>query len=115
MLVRSFIDASSCRRRRARRRRLTLPRAHRAANAPRSVWVPAVCGSERAMRQVVMVTGASAGVGRAVARAFGRRGARLGLVARGRAGLEGARRDVELAGGDAIELPTDVADPDAVE
>jgi NAD(P)-dependent dehydrogenase (short-subunit alcohol dehydrogenase family) len=67
------------------------------------------------MRQVVMVTGASAGVGRAVARAFARRGARLGLVSRGRAGLEGARRDVELAGGDAIELPTDVADPDAVE
>ncbi len=62
-----------------------------------------------------MVTGASAGVGRAVVQAFARRGARVGLVARGRAGLEGARRDAELAGGEAIELPADVADADAVE
>jgi NAD(P)-dependent dehydrogenase (short-subunit alcohol dehydrogenase family) len=39
-------------------------------------------------RQVVVITGASAGVGRATARAFGRRGARVGLLARGRDGLE---------------------------
>jgi NAD(P)-dependent dehydrogenase (short-subunit alcohol dehydrogenase family) len=64
---------------------------------------------------VVVVTGASAGVGRAVARAYGHRGARVGLVARGRDGLEGARREVEAAGGRALVLPTDVADPDAVE
>jgi NAD(P)-dependent dehydrogenase (short-subunit alcohol dehydrogenase family) len=49
--------------------------------------------------QVVMITGASAGVGRAVARAFGHRGALLGLFARGRAGLEAAARDVAAAGG----------------
>jgi NAD(P)-dependent dehydrogenase (short-subunit alcohol dehydrogenase family) len=65
--------------------------------------------------QVVVVTGASAGVGRAVARAFARQGAAVGLLARGRAGLEGARRDVEEAGGRALIVPTDVADPDQVE
>jgi NAD(P)-dependent dehydrogenase (short-subunit alcohol dehydrogenase family) len=66
-------------------------------------------------RQVVMVTGASAGVGRAVARLFGERGAAVGLLARGRAGLEGAQRDVEAAGGTAMILQADVADADAVE
>src|SRR5881227_4461539 len=65
--------------------------------------------------EVVVVTGASAGVGRAIARAFVRRGAHLGLVARGHAGLEGARRDVEELGGKALVLPTDVADADQVE
>lgn len=66
-------------------------------------------------REVVVVTGASAGVGRATVQAFARRGARIGLLARGRAGLEGAKRDVEALGGEAIALPTDVADPDRVE
>jgi short-subunit dehydrogenase len=65
--------------------------------------------------QVVMITGASAGVGRAVAVEFARRGAAIGLLARGRAGLEGARQDVEAAGGRALILQADVADPDAVE
>jgi NAD(P)-dependent dehydrogenase (short-subunit alcohol dehydrogenase family) len=66
-------------------------------------------------REVVVVTGASAGVGRATVRAFARQGARLGLLARGRAGLEAARRDVEALGGEALVLATDVADPDQVE
>src|SRR5437867_1380144 len=65
--------------------------------------------------EVVVVTGASAGVGRAIVRAFARRGAHIGLLARGHAGLEGARRDVEELGGKALVLPTDVADPEQVE
>jgi NAD(P)-dependent dehydrogenase (short-subunit alcohol dehydrogenase family) len=65
--------------------------------------------------EVVVITGASAGVGRATAAAFARQGAHIGLLARGHAGLEGARRDVEAAGGRAIMLPTDVADPDQAE
>jgi len=65
--------------------------------------------------EVVMITGASAGVGRATARAFGERGARIGLLARGRDGLEAARREIEALGGEAIVLPADVADADAVE
>ncbi len=65
--------------------------------------------------EVVVVTGASAGVGRATAQAFARQGAHIGLLARGRAGLEGARRDVETLGGKALMLPTDVSDPDQVE
>jgi len=68
-----------------------------------------------ARRKVVVITGASAGVGRAVARKFGAEGARIGLLARGRAGLEGARRDVQQLGGEALVLPTDVADANAVE
>jgi NAD(P)-dependent dehydrogenase (short-subunit alcohol dehydrogenase family) len=67
------------------------------------------------MSEVVVVTGATSGVGRAVACAFGRQGARVGLLARGEAGLEGARRDVEAAGGQATAVPTDVADADQVE
>jgi len=66
-------------------------------------------------RQVVVVTGASAGIGRATVLAFARRGASIGLLARGRAGLEGARRKVEEAGGSALVLPTDVADPAQIE
>ncbi len=65
--------------------------------------------------QVVVVTGASAGVGRAIAQAFGARGAKVGLLARGEAGLAGAARDIERAGGQALALPTDVADPAQIE
>jgi NAD(P)-dependent dehydrogenase (short-subunit alcohol dehydrogenase family) len=61
------------------------------------------------------VTGASAGVGRAVAHAFARRGARVCLVARGLEGLEEARREVEALGGTALVAPADVADHEQVE
>jgi NAD(P)-dependent dehydrogenase (short-subunit alcohol dehydrogenase family) len=66
-------------------------------------------------QEVVVVTGASAGVGRAIARAFAKRGAKIGLIARGRAGLEAARRDVEHLGGKALVLPLDVSDHDAID
>jgi NAD(P)-dependent dehydrogenase (short-subunit alcohol dehydrogenase family) len=65
--------------------------------------------------EVVVITGASAGVGRATAQAFGRRGAKVGLLARGHDGLQGAKRDVEASGGAALALPTDVAYPEQVE
>jgi NAD(P)-dependent dehydrogenase (short-subunit alcohol dehydrogenase family) len=60
--------------------------------------------------QTVVVTGASAGIGRATARLFGERGANVGLIARGQAGLDGAIRDVEEAGGKALAISADVAD-----
>jgi NAD(P)-dependent dehydrogenase (short-subunit alcohol dehydrogenase family) len=59
---------------------------------------------------VVVVTGASGGVGRAVARAFAEQGASVGLLARGEQGLAGAAKDVEERGGRALVVPTDVAD-----
>lgn len=61
------------------------------------------------------MTGSSGGIGRAIAIAFGKRGWRVALLARGKAGLEGARRDVERVGGKAMVIPTDVADEGAVE
>src|ERR1041385_213590 len=65
--------------------------------------------------ETVVITGASAGLGRAIAQAFAKRGARIGLLARGLDGLDGARRDVEELGGDAIICQTDVSDSAAVE
>ncbi|HYM57691.1 MAG TPA: SDR family oxidoreductase [Solirubrobacteraceae bacterium] len=64
---------------------------------------------------VVVVTGASSGVGRACAREFARHGARLALLARGVDGLEAAQREVAECGGQALVLPLDVANADAVE
>ncbi|RBY93577.1 short-chain dehydrogenase [Blastococcus sp. TF02-8] len=64
--------------------------------------------------QVVVVTGASAGIGRAVAHRFAARGATVGLIARGEEGLRGVAEEVERAGGRPVVLPLDVADPDAV-
>ena len=65
--------------------------------------------------EVVVITGASAGVGRATAQAFAKRGAHIGLLARGVKGLEGAREDAERLGGKGLVLPTDVAHADQVE
>lgn len=70
---------------------------------------------QRGHRQTVVVTGASGGVGRALARRYGSDGASVGLIARGRAGLEAAAREVEAAGGRALVLDVDVADAAAVE
>jgi len=65
--------------------------------------------------RVVVVTGASAGVGRATAIAFAKHGCDVAVLARGQDGLEGARRDIESAGGRALPIQVDVSDADAVE
>ena len=65
--------------------------------------------------KVVVVTGASAGVGRAVVTEFARQGGRIGLIARGRERLEATKREVEELGGKALVLPVDVADAQQVE
>ena len=70
---------------------------------------------ENGQRRVVVITGASAGVGRATARAFARRGAAIGLLARGRDGLEAAKHEVETLGGRAVVLCADVGVAEAVD
>jgi len=65
--------------------------------------------------EVAVITGASAGVGRATARQFARRGCSIALLARGRDGLEATAREVDELGGEALVIPTDVADPNAVD
>jgi NAD(P)-dependent dehydrogenase (short-subunit alcohol dehydrogenase family) len=67
------------------------------------------------MTEVAVITGASAGIGRATAREFARRGCSIALLARGLEGLEAAAREVEELGGRALVIPTDVADADALE
>ncbi|GAA5161093.1 SDR family oxidoreductase [Pseudonocardia eucalypti] len=70
---------------------------------------------QHARGQVVVITGASGGVGRATARAFAEHGARIALLARGKTGLRAATEDVEKAGGTALPIEVDVADHDAVD
>ena len=65
--------------------------------------------------EVVVITGASAGVGRSAARKFARHGARIGLLARGVDGLKAAQREVQKLGSEASIIPTDVANAEQVE
>jgi short-subunit dehydrogenase len=67
------------------------------------------------MTQTVVITGASAGIGRATARLYGRRGANVVLVARGRAGLDAAAKEVESLGGRPLVHVADTADAQQVE
>lgn len=83
-----------------------------ATSQPRSRRSPRRAGQSP---RVVVITGASAGIGRAAARAFARDGAHVGLIARGVDGLEAARSEIDALGGRAIVIPTDVADANAVE
>ncbi|HEX5236774.1 MAG TPA: SDR family oxidoreductase [Silvibacterium sp.] len=64
---------------------------------------------------VVAITGASAGLGRAIAHAFAKKGAHVGLIARNPEALAAAQKECEQLGGRAIFIPTDVSDPEAVE
>lgn len=64
--------------------------------------------------EIVVITGASAGVGRATAIEFARHGAHIALLARSPSGLEGAHADVEAAGAKALIIPVDVAEPEQV-
>ncbi len=64
--------------------------------------------------QVGVVTGASGGIGRATAQAFGARGAKVALLARGELGLQGAAKEVEAAGGTALPIPVDTADHEQI-
>jgi NAD(P)-dependent dehydrogenase (short-subunit alcohol dehydrogenase family) len=64
--------------------------------------------------KTVVVTGASAGVGRAIAVGFGQRGWQVALIARGREGLEGAKAEIEAKGGRALAIQADVADANAL-
>ncbi len=77
-------------------------------------------GADRGARETqggrtVVITGGSAGVGRAVALACARRGDRVGLIARSRTGLDDAAREIGRQGGTAFAAPADIADPDALE
>lgn len=67
------------------------------------------------MSEVVVVTGASAGLGRAIVREFAKTKARIGLIARGAGRLEQARREVESAGGQALAIQADIAHASQVE
>ena len=68
-----------------------------------------------AKKEIVVVTGASAGVGRATALAFAKRGASIGLLARGMKGLQGAQKEVLALGGQALPISLDIANFDQVE
>lgn len=67
------------------------------------------------MPQTIVITGASAGVGRATAHAFAGPGAQIALIARGTTALQAAAAEVEKRGAKALTVPLDMADPDAVE
>lgn len=69
----------------------------------------------RNTKKVVVITGASAGLGRAIARRFAQDGAKIGLIARSLEGLQGAKSDVEKLGGEALIIQGDIADPETSE
>jgi NAD(P)-dependent dehydrogenase (short-subunit alcohol dehydrogenase family) len=70
---------------------------------------------KQSMGKIAVVTGASAGVGRAAVRAFAERGYDVAMLARGKDGLEAAAKEVEQQGGRSLAIPTDVADAEQVE
>jgi NADP-dependent 3-hydroxy acid dehydrogenase YdfG len=89
---------------------MTIPVTPKKSTAASTVEAPATRD-----RPVVVITGASAGVGRALARAYGARGASVGLIARGRERLDATCLEIEQAGGRGLACPADVADADAID
>jgi len=83
--------------------------------AQNNLYAPEVFPNNMKKNDVVVITGSSAGVGRATAREFGKHGASVGLIARNQERLETAKREIEQAGGRALVLPLDVADAQAIE
>lgn len=81
----------------------------------RKIGVDMAKQNQQKQPEVVVVTGASAGLGRAIVNRFAKEGAHIGLIARGTDGLEGAKKEVEQLGGKAIILPCDVTDAKAVD
>jgi NAD(P)-dependent dehydrogenase (short-subunit alcohol dehydrogenase family) len=77
-------------------------------------WVDRMLSPNRERPQTVIVTGASAGIGRAIAHRFARAGARVGLIARDAAALDRVQQDLQQLGAEAAAAPTDVAEADAV-
>src|SRR5699024_9391517 len=69
----------------------------------------------QSFNKVVVITGASAGLGRAIAREFGKHGAKIGLLARGMDGLEAAEEEVRELGSQSLAIHCDVSDPEQVE
>ena len=82
---------------------------------PKTQVIKTICKRSATKPQVVVVTGASAGIGRATARMLGKRGAHIGLLARGQAGLDAVAAEVQAAGGEALPIPTDVSNYSAVD
>ena len=70
---------------------------------------------EERTKEVVVITGATAGVGRAIAQEFGRKGARVALIARGKDRLQQAKKEIEEMGGEAITFAIDVSDAEQME
>ncbi|MBW3543984.1 MAG: SDR family oxidoreductase [Bacteroidetes bacterium] len=70
---------------------------------------------EENKKEVVVITGASAGVGRAIAHQFAQHGARIALIARGKERLEETKKEVEEMGGEAVTFSVDVANAEQIE
>lgn len=91
-----------------------IPRRH-SQDPPDPAASRALTGPRQDRPEVVVVTGGSAGLGRAIAQAFARDGAHIGLIARQRERLEATRVEVEALGGEALVFQADVADAQAVD
>jgi hypothetical protein len=96
--------------------KVTVPGDERRSQRPiRKSIEKETCRCMNQKSEVVVITGASAGVGRATVRKFAKHGARIGLIARGLDGLKGAQREAEELGSKALVFPVDIGNADRVE